>query len=317
MSRKTGLGRGLSALIPDNQQNEENQPDSRIQTDQQGTPDSNILEIATDDIKPNPNQPRTHFNEQDIEQLARSIKEHGILQPLLVSDKENGSYQLIAGERRWRAAKIANLEKVPVLVRETNPQEILELALIENIQRADLSALEEAAAYQKLANDFQLTQQEIAERVGKSRTTITNTLRLLELPDKIQKSLNNNEITEGHARALLGLSNAEDMIQNLEVILSRNLNVRQTENIVKNQRLSNESHTELENTPIKSDDDKLEINLPDSRHISVTLQRLFGTKVTVQRANDGSGTLTIHFYSEEEYEGILSRLIEEENHDNY
>ncbi|MCH2524209.1 MAG: ParB/RepB/Spo0J family partition protein [Dehalococcoidia bacterium] len=317
MSRKTGLGRGLSALIPDNQQNEENQPTSRIQTDQQGTPDSNILEIATDDIKPNPNQPRTHFNEQDIEQLARSIKEHGILQPLLVSDKENGTYQLIAGERRWRAAKIANLEKVPALVRETNPQEILELALIENIQRADLSALEEAAAYQKLANDFQLTQQEIADRVGKSRTTITNTLRLLELPDKIQKSLDNNEITEGHARALLGLSNAEDMIQNLEVILSRNLNVRQTENIVKNQRLSNESHTELENTPIKSDDNKLEINLPDSRHISVTLQRLFGTKVTVQRANDGSGTLTIHFYSEEEYEGILSRLIEEENHDNY
>ena len=213
--------------------------------------------------------------------------------------------------------KIANLEKVPALVRETNPQEILELALIENIQRADLSALEEAAAYQKLANDFQLTQQEIADRVGKSRTTITNTLRLLELPDKIQKSLDNNEITEGHARALLGLSNAEDMIQNLEVILSRNLNVRQTENIVKNQRLSNESHTEMENTPIKSDDNKLEINLPDSRHISVTLQRLFGTKVTVQRANDGSGTLTIHFYSEEEYEGILSRLIEEENHDNY
>ena len=317
MSRKTGLGRGLSALIPDNQQNEENQPTSRIQTDQQGTPDSNILEIATDDIKPNPNQPRTHFNEQDIEQMARSIKEHGILQPLLVSDKENGTYQLIAGERRWRAAKIANLEKVPALVRETNPQEILELALIENIQRADLSALEEAAAYQKLANDFQLTQQEIADRVGKSRTTITNTLRLLELPDKIQKSLDNNEITEGHARALLGLSNAEDMIQNLEVILSRNLNVRQTENIVKNQRLGNESHTEIENTPIKSDDNKLEINLPDSRHISVTLQRLFGTKVTVQRANDGSGTLTIHFYSEEEYEGILSRLIEEENHDNY
>ena len=317
MSRKTGLGRGLSALIPDNQQNEENQPTSRIQTDQQGTPDSNILEIATDDIKPNPNQPRTHFNEQDIEQLARSIKEHGILQPLLVSDKENGTYQLIAGERRWRAAKIANLEKVPALVRETNPQEILELALIENIQRADLSALEEAAAYQKLANDFQLTQQEIADRVGKSRTTITNTLRLLELPDKIQKSLDNNEITEGHARALLGLSNAEDMIQNLEVILSRNLNVRQTENIVKNQRRGNESHTEIENTPIKSDDNKLEINLPDSRHISVTLQRLFGTKVTVQRANDGSGTLTIHFYSEEEYEGILSRLIEEENHDNY
>ncbi len=317
MSRKTGLGRGLSALIPDNQQNEENQPTSRIQTDQQGTPDSSILEIATDDIKPNPNQPRTHFNEQDIKQLARSIEEHGILQPLLVSDKENGSYQLIAGERRWRAAKIANLEKVPALVRETNPQEILELALIENIQRADLSALEEAAAYQKLANDFQLTQQEIADRVGKSRTTITNTLRLLELPDKIQKSLDNNEITEGHARALLGLSNAEDMIQNLEVILSRNLNVRQTENIVKNQRLGNESHTEIENTPIKSDDNKLEINLPDSRHISVTLQRLFGTKVTVQRANDGSGTLTIHFYSEEEYEGILSRLIEEENHDNY
>ena len=215
MSRKTGLGRGLSALIPDNQQNEENQTTSRIKTDQQGTPDSSILEIATDDIKPNPNQPRTHFNEQDIEQLARSIKEHGILQPLLVSDKENGTYQLIAGERRWRAAKIANLEKVPALVRETNPQEILELALIENIQRADLSALEEAAAYQKLANDFQLTQQEIADRVGKSRTTITNTLRLLELPDKIQKSLDNNEITEGHARALLGLSNAEDMIQNL------------------------------------------------------------------------------------------------------
>ena len=312
MSRKTGLGRGLSALIPDNQQQEDTYPDSTIQTNQQSIPDSNILEIAPDDIKANPNQPRTHFNKQDIEQLAISIKEHGILQPLLVSDTKNGTYQLIAGERRWRAAKIANLEKVPVLVRETNPQEILELALIENIQRADLSALEEAAAYQKLANDFQLTQQEIADRVGKSRTTITNTLRLLELPDKIQQSLNNNEITEGHARALLGLGNIRDMIQTLEVIVSSNLNVRQTESIVKKQRLSKEPHTEIENNS-----KKLEINLPDTKHISVTLQRLFGTKVTVQRANDGSGTLTIHFYSEEEYEGILSHLIEEENHDNY
>ena len=270
------------------------------------------MEIAPDDIKANPNQPRTHFNEQDIEQLARSIKEHGILQPLLVSDTNNGTYQLIAGERRWRAAKIANLERVPVLVRETNPQEILELALIENIQRADLSALEEASAYQKLANDFQLTQQEIADRVGKSRTTITNTLRLLELPHEIQQSLNNNEITEGHARALLGLSDIGDMIQTLEVILSSNLNVRQTENIVKKQRLSKEPLSKIENNS-----KKLEINLPDTKHISVTLQRLFGTKVTVQRANDGSGTLTIHFYSEEEYEGILSHLIEEENHDNY
>ena len=307
MSRKTGLGRGLSALIPDNQQQ-----DSTIQTNQQSIPDSNILEIAPDDIKANPNQPRTHFNEQDIEQLARSIKEHGILQPLLVSDTNNGTYQLIAGERRWRAAKIANLERVPVLVRETNPQEILELALIENIQRADLSALEEASAYQKLANDFQLTQQEIADRVGKSRTTITNTLRLLELPHEIQQSLNNNEITEGHARALLGLSDIGDMIQTLEVILSSNLNVRQTENIVKKQRLSKEPLSKIENNS-----KKLEINLPDTKHISVTLQRLFGTKVTVQRANDGSGTLTIHFYSEEEYEGILSHLIEEEKHDNY
>lgn len=307
MSRKTGLGRGLSALIPDNQQQ-----DSTIQTNQQSIPDSNILEIAPDDIKANPNQPRTHFNEQDIEQLARSIKEHGILQPLLVSATKNGTYQLIAGERRWRAAKIANLERVPVLVRETNPQEILELALIENIQRADLSALEEASAYQKLANDFQLTQQEIADRVGKSRTTITNTLRLLELPHEIQQSLNNNEITEGHARALLGLSDIGDMIQTLEVILSSNLNVRQTENIVKKQRLSKEPLSKIENNS-----KKLEINLPDTKHISVTLQRLFGTKVTVQRANDGSGTLTIHFYSEEEYEGILSHLIEEENHDNY
>ena len=307
MSRKTGLGRGLSALIPDNQQQE-----STIQTNQQSIPDSKILEISPDDIKANPNQPRTHFNEQDIEQLARSIKEHGILQPLLVSATKNGTYQLIAGERRWRAAKIANLERVPVLVRETNPQEILELALIENIQRADLSALEEASAYQKLANDFQLTQQEIADRVGKSRTTITNTLRLLELPHEIQQSLNNNEITEGHARALLGLSDIGDMIQTLEVILSSNLNVRQTENIVKKQRLSKEPLSKIENNS-----KKLEINLPDTKHISVTLQRLFGTKVTVQRANDGSGTLTIHFYSEEEYEGILSHLIEEENHDNY
>jgi len=317
MSRKTGLGRGLSALIPDNQQNQEKYSDSTIQTDQQNTHNFNILEIAPDNIEPNPNQPRTIFNEQEIEQLARSIKEHGILQPLLVSEQKQGTYQLIAGERRWRAAKIANLEKVPVIIRETNPQEILELALIENIQRADLSALEEAAAYRKLANDFLLTQQEIADRVGKSRTTITNTLRLLELPFEIQKSLTNNKITEGHARALLGLNDTQDMTNALELVLSNNLNVRQTENIVRNQRRSNESFIETENTSIKDHDKKLEINLPDTKHISVTLQRLFGTKVTVQRTNDGSGTLTIHFYSEEEYEGILSRLIEEENHDNY
>lgn len=317
MSRKTGLGRGLSALIPDNQQNEGKYPDSTIETDQQNTHNSNILEIAPGDIKPNPNQPRTIFNEQEIEQLARSIKEHGILQPLLVSEQKQGTYQLIAGERRWRAAKIANLEKIPVIIREINPQELLELALIENIQRADLSALEEAVAYQKLANDFLLTQQEIADRVGKSRTTITNTLRLLELPSEIQKSLTSNKITEGHARALLGLNDTQDMTDTLELVLSNNLNVRQTENIVRNQRRSNEAFTETENTSLKDHDKKLEINLPDTKHISVTLQRLFGTKVTVQRTNDGSGTLTIHFYSEEEYEGILSHLIEEENHDNY
>tara|TARA_Y100001934_G_C12370875_1_gene786255 strand:+ start:1793 stop:2773 length:981 start_codon:yes stop_codon:yes gene_type:complete len=316
MSRKTGLGRGLSALIPDSQQNEENYVEDKMQTNQESTSDLNILTVNTDNIKPNPNQPRTEFNEQEISELASSIKEHGILQPLLVSDQKNGTFQLIAGERRWRAAKIANLEKIPVLVKETNPQELLELALIENIQRADLSALEEATAYRKLANDFNLTQQEIADRVGKSRTTITNILRLLELPATIQESLTSAEITEGHARALLGLDTHEDMINVLNLIIDGNLNVRQTENIVKNQR-DHKNPTEIENTLTKDPSIELETMPPDIKHISVTLQRLFGTKVTVQRAKDGSGTLTIHFYSEEEYEGILSRLIEEENHDNY
>jgi len=222
MSKKRGLGKGLGALIPQTEPPKPASPEVQ----------AGATEIAIDQIVPNPHQPRQRMDTEALKELAQSIAEHGLIQPLIVT-QGSGGYQLIAGERRWRASRLAGLNTVPVIIKETSPQQMLELAIVENIQRADLNPLEEAEAYAQLMTDFGLTQEAVAEKVGKSRTAVANTLRLLNLPADIKNSLATEQISEGHARALLRLKDEALQKQALETITKNGLNVRQTETLVR------------------------------------------------------------------------------------
>ena len=224
MARKGGLGRGLSALTPESEQAPR---DLRV-------PSS---EVPIGDIVPNPQQPRTVMDPEQLAELSESIKMYGIIQPLLVTQEVGHDgrtvYQLIAGERRLRAAKAAGLERVPVTIRQTTPQELLEIAIVENVQRADLNPIEEAIAYQRLMEEFGLTQREVAERVGKSRTAVANTLRLTELPVDVRASITAGEISEGHGRALLGLPTEAERLSAWQLVVKHGLSVRETERMVR------------------------------------------------------------------------------------
>ncbi len=282
MARKGGLGKGLDALIPG---------------DFSPTPVAADSFAPIDSIVPNPRQPREAMNEDDLQDLANSIREHGILQPLIVTlESLSGTYTLIAGERRLRAAKMVGLDKVPVIVRTATEQERLELALIENVQRADLSPLETAEAYHKLADDFNLSHEEIATRVGKGRVAVTNTMRLLKLPEQAKKALVQGQISEGHGRALLGLATEQAQLAALHTIISNELNVRQTEELIR--KLSGQKPPAV---PVKTVD-------PSVKEIEDKLCEKFGTKVTLKHGQKG-GTVTIHYYSEEELSGLLSRIL--------
>ena len=285
MVRKGGLGKGLDALIP--AQAAENQTPS---------PGSSI---PIQKIIPNPQQPRQVLKEEDLQDLAASIREHGIIQPLIVSyDADQDVYILIAGERRLKAAGIAGLTAVPVVVRQVNDQQQLELALIENIQRADLSPLETAEAYQHLHNDFGLSHEEIANRVGKSRVAVTNTLRLLKLPESILKALTLGEISEGHARALLQLTTSQAQVAALQTILNQKLTVRQTEELV--QKLSGEKPASAPRKPIA----------PEIKALEERLRDQLGTRVTLRHGKKG-GTITLHYFSSEELDTLLELLLKE------
>ena len=217
MTRQSGLGRGLGALIP---------------TDVTDDPDATFQTVAVSSIQANKHQPREHFDEETLDSLTNSVRELGVLQPLLVR-KDGDRYQLIAGERRWRAAKRAGLQEVPVIVREADDMASLEQALVENLHRQDLNALEEASAYQQLADDFELTQAKIAKRVGKSRSAVANTLRLLSLPTAVQRFVSDGRLSAGHARAILGLENEAAQIGLAERIVAEDLTVRDAERILK------------------------------------------------------------------------------------
>ncbi|HSM25806.1 MAG TPA: ParB/RepB/Spo0J family partition protein [Anaerolineaceae bacterium] len=286
MAKKPGLGRGLDALIPSSKSS---QPGDIHQAN----------ELSIDLILPNPHQPRTIMEEDDLQELAESIREHGIIQPLLVIPaNENGEYVLIAGERRLRAAKIAGLNKVPVIFRQASDQEHLELALIENLQRENLSPLEAAEAYQQLAEEFKLSHEEIAKRVGKSRVAISNTLRLLKLPDSIKKALMQNIISEGHARALLGLNTIQAQLAVLEIIVKNNYSVRQTEELVKKYQGDQSQKTKRipKNPEIKALEEKIQDHL--------------GMRVNLDHRGN-KGKLVIHYYSNEELNSLIDRFLEE------
>lgn len=282
MPQKPRLGRGLGALIPggDNVDLE-----------------NGVMLAPVEMISPNPRQPRNMLHQEELEELTISVREYGVLQPLIVTLGEStGQYILIAGERRLQAAKLAGLTSVPVLVRQATDQQRLELAIIENVQRADLSALEEAEAYRQLAEDFDLSHEDIAARVGKSRVAVTNTLRLLRLPDSVKNALIENRVSEGHARALLALPTPAAQTAALRTVLSQELNVRQTEELVR--KLSGEKPVRKTKPAVPADIAELEERLRSS----------LGTKVTLRSGRKG-GTLTIHYYSNEELDALTGRLL--------
>lgn len=224
MSKRRGLGRGLGALIPGGDE----------ETPQQASPESGGLRVvALDSINPNPRQPRSYMDDEALDELAASIEEHGLIQPLIVNEEGDGRYTLIAGERRWRASQRAGLVEVPVVVKDATPQAMLELALVENIQRADLNPLEEAAAYRQLIDEFGLTQAQVAQRVGKSRPAVANFVRLLDLPPEVQEAVVRGDLSGGHARTLLGLPSPDEQIALMRTVLAGDLSVRQTESIVR------------------------------------------------------------------------------------
>jgi len=288
MARKSGLGKGLEALIPGGLSGSEFQPENAT---------GGLIYLAVSDIFPNPHQPRSHFDKDEMAELAASIKEHGILQPLLVTRGElPNQYILIAGERRLLAARQAGLAEIPVIIRDASELERVELALIENVQRADLSPLETAEAYRQLAEEFNLSHEQIAERVGKSRTAISNTLRLLKLPTTIQQSLAEGQISEGHARALLGLPSPQSQLAALQTVIRNELNVRQTEELVR--KLTGQKIT-LSSQKTKP---------PELAALESRLRESLGTKVTLNHRKNG-GTLVIHYYSEEELNHLVDRFL--------
>lgn len=285
---KGGLGRGLGALIPG--------------ADQSGPGDTEsigLAQVRVDEIAPNPWQPRRAMDEAALRELADSIREHGLIQPLVLARAtdlgSSAHYTLIAGERRWHAARLAGLEVVPAIVKDVTSQEMLELALVENLQRADLNALEEALAFRQLMDEFGLTQQQVADRVGKSRVAVTNSVRLLRLPEDIKSRLASGEISEGHARALLQLDDVDGQRRLVRAILERALSVRQTEELVR--RAADPPQ------PKQADDEGTPLS-PERRALESQFRDALGTKVRLVQGKGGTGRLIVQFFSEEELQSI-------------
>lgn len=287
MAKRGGLGKGLDALITSTDSSTEFAPKKQ---------ESGIQQVATEKIVANPRQPRLHFDKQELDELSASIKEHGIIQPLIVSANGDGTYTLIAGERRLKASRQAQMESVPVVIRQVSDQQQLEWALIENVQRADLSPLEEAEAYHQLNDEFGLSHEAIAKQVGKSRVAITNTLRLRNLAERVKAALMERLITEGHARALLGLSTAQAQEAALQTVLALKLNVRQTEQLVN--KLNGEKEPPKEKTE-KS---------PEALDLEKRLESRFETKVSMRYSPKG-GSITLYYAKDEDLEALLEKLL--------
>ena len=318
--QKSILGRGLNALIPGSSESMTAQQPSRIS-------DDNILQIPLDSIIPNPRQPRRAFREDDprLLELSASIKQHGLLQPLVVTRLDAGpngwladtdfapgvaaqsgvaQYQIIAGERRWRASRLAGLTRIPVVIKEATPQEMLELALIENIQRADLNPIEEALAYQALIEEYGRTQEAVARQVSKDRSTITNSLRLLQLAPKLREALVNSleNFTEGHARALVGITREEDQVAALGKIITLKLNVRQTEELAA--RIKSAERADASQQVVQAQQ-----RSPDLYDLEAQFRTSLMVKVDLRRNRKGKGTLVLHFNNEDELERLYTRLV--------
>lgn len=289
-AKKSGLGKGLDSLIT-------NKVGTAAITEavRAPEPDKDVTFVKIAKIEPNREQPRKSFDEDSLLELSESLKQYGILQPLLVQDKKD-YFEIIAGERRWRAAKIAGLKEIPVIIKNLTEQEMVEISLIENIQRENLNPIEEALAYKKLLNEFHLKQDEVAERVSKSRTAVTNSMRLLKLDERVQQMVIDDLISTGHARALLAIPDNEDQYNLAQQIFDEKLSVRETEKLVKKFQ---KQKSEL---PKKQEDDGMSVFYEDMEQ---KLKAIMGTKVAIHYKNKDKGKIEIEYYSNNELERIL------------
>ena len=288
MASRKGLGRGLDMMIPERVQpdREKNERDVSRET---------LINIR--DIEPNKSQPRKTFDEEALSELADSIKEFGVIQPIIVQKKDR-YYEIIAGERRWRAAKLAGLKKIPAIIKEYTNQEVLEISLIENIQREDLNSIEEALTYQRLISEFGLTQEEVAKRVSKSRVTITNSLRLLKLDDRVQKMLIDDKISSGHARPLISVDDGEKQYLLACKIFDEKLSVRDTEQLVK--KINEKEPEEKEERQVSKEEYDLVY-----RNLENQICEILGAKVKIQHNKDNKGRIQIEYYSIDDLERIM------------
>lgn len=277
MSRSSehGLGRGLGALIP--------------------RATVGLRDIPVDAIRPNPWQPRTQFDEQELEELAESIRAHGVLQPVLVSQQRDGTFQLITGERRWRAVQLTGMPTVPAVVKEATPQASLEMALVENIQRRDLNPLEEAHAFRQLIEEHGMTQEQLGQRIGKSRVAVSNSLRLLHLPEPVREALARADISEGHARAILMANGETQRLRLLERVLAEHMSVRETEALAREMNAARQRAAQV-------------LPDPDVVRLEDEFRQALGTRVRLVKGRRG-GRLVIHFFSEDELQGLYQAIV--------
>ena len=297
MALKRGLGKGLDSLIPTNVMMESEVKHATVSTASSPEEEKDgTLMVKLSKVEPNREQPRKNFDEDSLQELAESLKQFGLLQPSLVQNRGD-YYEIIAGERRWRAAKIAGLKEVPVIVRELTDQEIVEISLIENIQREDLNPIEEAQAYKRLLTEFHLKQDEVAERVSKSRTAVTNSMRLLKLCDEVQKMVVDDMISTGHARALISIEDPEEQYLIAQKIFDEKLSVREVEKLVK------DLHKPPK--PPKEENKTLQAIYQE---ISERLKQSLSTKVSVSAKQNGAGKIEIEFYNHEDLERLLERI---------
>ena len=299
MAARRGLGAGIDSLIPKSKEEERREREKQVvkevikETDQ----------IDINKIEPNASQPRKNFNEDSLQELADSIQQHGMIEPLIVQEGKKGFFQIIAVERRWRAAKIAGLKTVPVIVKEYSDREVMEIALIENLQREDLNPIEEAEAFQRLIEEYELKQDEVAERVSKSRTAVTNSLRLLKLDERVRNMIIEDKIKSGHARALLAIENKDEQYEVAIKVFDENLSVRETEKLVK--RLLNPSAKKVE----KKEDEQMKVVYASFEE---RLKDAMGTKVHINHKDKGKGKIEIEYFSKDEFERIVDLLLHKE-----
>ena len=288
---KRGLGKGIDSIIPPASEKKNENPVTKVQEKGPET----IVKISK--VEPNPEQPRKKFDEDALQELADSIKQFGVLQPLLVQDRKN-HYEIIAGERRWRAAKVAGLKEIPVIIKDYSDQEIVEISLIENIQREDLNPIEEALAYKRLLEEFNLKQDEVADRVAKSRTAVTNSMRLLKLCDEVQQMLIDDMITAGHARALIMVENPQEQYTLAQKIFDEKLSVRDVEKLVKDLHKPPKKLKREENKSLQAVYQEYENKLKDR----------LGTKVKVSSKGNGQGTIEIEFFNHDEFDRLMDMI---------